>query len=69
MLRELSDSEIGLRAKMAEIAGEERQKNAAITEEILADRIAQRCLFPDCDSWIRARRDIRDAGPSLGLDK
>lgn len=68
VLREILDSDIILRAKIAEIAGEERYKDRNITDEVLANRIALKCGHPDCDSWIRERRRIRDAGPSLGLD-
>jgi hypothetical protein len=69
ILRELRDSDIILRAKMAEIADEERRNVPDITDKVLADRIAQKCLFRDCDSWISARREIRAAGLSLGLDE
>jgi len=69
MLCELSDSDISLRAKIAEIAGEVRRKDPNITDEVLSDIIALKCRFSDCDSWIRARRGIREEGPSLGLDE
>jgi len=68
ILRELSDSEMSLRATMAAIAGEERRQNPSITDDALSDRIAQKCLFTDCDSWVEAMRKIREAGPSLRLD-
>ncbi len=68
MSREIADHEIGLLSQLGRLAEEIRANEPNIQEVDLADRMAQRMMFHDCGEWVDARRAIRGAGPTLGLD-
>lgn len=66
---EIPDYEIGLLAQLGNAAAEERRKNPSVSDPSLADHLAKLQWYENCDAWVEARRRLRIAPPSLGLDK
>ena len=66
---EIPDHEIGLLAQLGNAAAEERRKNPSVSDPALADQLANLQGDGNCDAWVEARRRLRNAPPSLGLDE
>jgi len=66
---EIQDYEIGLLAQLGRAAAEERRKNASVSDQALADRLANLQGYDSCRAWVEARQRLRTASPSLGLDE
>jgi hypothetical protein len=66
---EIPDYDIGLRAQLGRAVAEERRKNASVSDQALADRLAKLQGYDNCDAWVEARRRLRTASPSFGLDE
>lgn len=66
---EIQDHEIELRADLGNAAVQERRNNPNISDADLADHLAKLQGYDNCEAWVDARRRLRIAPPSLGLDK
>ena len=69
MLREIPEYEVDLIAQLRNLASKFRRSDPMISDEALAEKLSQAQMFTDFKGWVKARRDIEAAGPSLGLDK
>jgi hypothetical protein len=69
MLCEIPEYEIDLIAQLKLLATQFRHDDPMISDETLVEKLSQAQKFRDFKSWVKARRDIEAAGPSLGLDK
>ncbi len=69
MLCEIPEYQVDIIGQLEELAAQVRRSDPMISEEALAEKLSQAPMFTNFDDWVKARRNIGAAGPSLGLDK